>query len=445
MKRTLLCTFVFLLFSGLLLTRPALAADVQVDCSGKNPMAFHTITDALNTLDVVGPHSITVSGTCRENVVVGQRDRITIQAVPGSTAKIENAADPAYITMLISGSRNITLDHLIIEGGAPMSVYVTGSSSAINMLNCVTQGSAGDGLDIDMQSNLHIENSTIRNNAGWGIAIANHSFLLIGTTPNQSDRMTGNSSGGLFIDGSDVQLNYGTLTIADNKGAGISMDGGRLQFYGGESDTPAIIRNNNAGIRLHNTASATLWSAFHIVNNGSTGISLNGASSITFYETTDSKGKKAATTISGHSTVGLDLWQSSSAQMFGAHVVRENGSANADPGSRAGISMEASSLAIWGSTSVSNNVGPGIRLGVKSDIMMWNTKVANNTEEGVRETNLSAGGYYNPLTFTGNGGGSLYCDSLSVAFGDAATIPGVNCANLTKADGPRPTFEIPRR
>ena len=435
---------VVLIFSGLLLTRPALAADVQVDCSGKNPMAFHSITDALNSLDWTGPHSITVNGPCRENVVVAQRDRITIQAVPGHTAKVENAADPAYITILIAGSRNITLDHLIIQGGAP-SVYVTDSSSAITMLDCVVQGSAGDGLDIDMASTLHVENSTIRNNAGWGVSIANHSFLLIGTYPNQSDRITGNGGGGLAIDGSDVQLNYGTLTIADNKWAGISMDGGRLQFYGGESDTPAIIRNNNAGIRLNNAASATLWSAFRITNNGSTGISANGASSITFYETTDSKGKKAVTTISGHSTVGLDLWQSSSAQMFGAHVVRENGTADANPGSRGGISMEASSLAIWGSTSVSNNVGPGIRLGVKSDIMMWDTKIANNTEEGVRETNLSAGGYYNPLTFTGNGGGSLYCDSLSVAFGDAATIPGVNCANLTKAEGPRPKFEVPRR
>ena len=107
--------------------------------------------------------------------------------------------------------------------------------------------------------------------------------------------------------------------------------------------------------------------------------------------------------------------------------------------------MEASSLAIWGSTSVSNNVGPGIRLGVKSDVMMWDTTIANNTEEGVRETNLSAGGYYNPLTFRGNGGDSLYCDSLSVAFGDAATIPGVNCANLTKPDGHRPTFEVHHR
>lgn len=68
--------------------------------------------------------------------------------------------------------------------------------------------------------------------------------------------------------------------------------------------------------------------------------------------------------------------------------------------------------------------------------MISNATVAQNTAEGVRETNLSAGGFYNPLTFVGNGGASLYCDNLSVAFGDAATIPGVNCVNL-KADGPR--------
>ena len=435
--------FTCMAFAALLLSKPAFATSVNVDCSGHDPQAFHSINDALSSLDLVGPHSITVKGTCHENVALNQRDRLTIQATAGQFATIENAANPAAITLLLLGSHNITLDHLIIQGGSA-ALYVTGSSSANLMQNCIVQGSSGDGLDIDTESMLHIENSTVQNNAGGGVSIGNHSHLLLGTYPTQRIRITGNGLDGLAIDGSDVQLNFGVLTISHNEGAGISMEGGRLQFFGGESDSPGVIQNNNTGIRMNDAASATLWSAFRILDNGSTGISVNGSSSVTFYSTLDSKGKNAITTINGHTTVGLTLSQSSSAQIYGPHIIRNNGSANADPGSRGGLSLEGASLTIGSGTSVSGNVGPGIRLGVKSDLIMFDMTVSNNTEEGVRETNLSGGGFYNPVTFFGNGGGSLFCDKFSVAFGDAGTIPGADCPNISKTAGQRPPVHIPK-
>jgi hypothetical protein len=82
-------------------------------------------------------------------------------------------------------------------------------------------------------------------------------------------------------------------------------------------------------------------------------------------------------------------------------------------------------------------------MGVKSDLIMFNMEVSNNTEEGVSERNLSGGGFYNPLIFSGNGGGSLHCDNFSVAFGDASTIPGVECKNITKTVGRHPDARIP--
>lgn len=35
---------------------------VNVDCSGSNAQAFHSINAALDTLNLVGPNTITVSG-----------------------------------------------------------------------------------------------------------------------------------------------------------------------------------------------------------------------------------------------------------------------------------------------------------------------------------------------------------------------------------------------
>jgi hypothetical protein len=74
---------------------------------------------------------------------------------------------------------------------------------------------------------------------------------------------------------------------------------------------------------------------------------------------------------------------------------------------------------------------------------MFDMTVSNNTEEGVLEQNLSGGGFYNPLTFSGNGGAPLLCDAFSVAFGDAGTIQGEACKNITKGAGKAPNLRIP--
>ncbi|HWY55053.1 MAG TPA: right-handed parallel beta-helix repeat-containing protein [Terriglobales bacterium] len=446
LKRTRLFPFVF---SALLLAVPAYASNVNVDCSGSSPAAFHSINDALNTLDLIGPNAITVRGTCRENVIVAARDRLTIQATAGHFATIQNAATQPTSTLWIIGSHNIVLDHLIIDGGSP-ALYVSQASSTVVMQNCTLQNSVADGLDMDGESQLLIQDSTIRKNSAAGIFISNESQLVFGTYPSQRIRITGNGfggngngAGGLEIDGSQVQLNFGVLTIDGNAGPGISMDGGRLQFYGGQADSPGVIENNNTGLILNDAASATLWGAFHVRNNGSTGISVNGASSITFSGGTDSQGHNVATTIREHSTVGLALSQSSSAQIYGPHIISKNGSADADPNARGGISLEGASLTIGGGTSVDNNVGPGIRLLVKSDLIMYDMRVSDNTEEGVLETNLSGGGFYDPLVFNGNGGAPLRCDKFSVAFGDADKIHNADCKNITKGGGRRPNVRIP--
>jgi len=425
---------------GLLPSLPCSATDITVDCS-KN----QSITAALNTLDLVGPHVITVSGVCHEDVTIYQRDRLTIQSTAGHVATIQDASSPAGITVLISGSHNIILNGLNIQGGTP-ALYVTAASSSILLQSSVIQNSLADGLDIDMQSEMVIQNSAIRNNSASGVVIGNASHLTMATYPTQRIRISGNGFGGggngssgLSIDGSDVQLNFGVLTIDGNAGPGISMEGGRLQFFGGTHDLPGIIENNNVGVTITDAASATFWSAFIIRNNGSTGISASGSSSVSFYPGADDSGPETVN-ISGHSFVGIALSQSSAGQLYGAQVFK-NGIANSGGG---GITVSGSSLTIGSGASVSGNTGAGILMSAKGDLTMWDTTVSNNTEQGVLETNLSGGGFHQPLTFSRNAGGSLVCDDFSVAFGDAASISGVDCKNITSASKQRPSFKIPK-
>src|SRR5215469_1793887 len=65
-----------------LLSGAALAAGAVVDCSGATPGAFTTITAALASLTPAGPNSISVVGTCQENVVFLGYSDLTIFGNP---------------------------------------------------------------------------------------------------------------------------------------------------------------------------------------------------------------------------------------------------------------------------------------------------------------------------------------------------------------------------
>ena len=64
------------------------AADLQVVCPGGGPGVYPSINAALSALDSQGPNSITVAGTCAENIFLDKRERLVIQAAPGQTATI---------------------------------------------------------------------------------------------------------------------------------------------------------------------------------------------------------------------------------------------------------------------------------------------------------------------------------------------------------------------
>ena len=81
-------------FFLLTLLPAARAADVQVVCPGGGPGAFPSITAALNTLNPIDANTITVSGTCVENIFIANFERLVIQSAPGQTATI-TASDPS--------------------------------------------------------------------------------------------------------------------------------------------------------------------------------------------------------------------------------------------------------------------------------------------------------------------------------------------------------------
>jgi hypothetical protein len=87
MQRSSFLLIATIVVSALLAASSASAADLTVVCPGGGPVgpgAYPSITAALNPItNNQGPNSITVSGTCTENVFIFNQNNLTIRNVPG--------------------------------------------------------------------------------------------------------------------------------------------------------------------------------------------------------------------------------------------------------------------------------------------------------------------------------------------------------------------------
>src|SRR5438309_5029312 len=111
-----MCASGLRLLAGILLLMPAaaFAAGAVVDCSGATPGAFTTITAALASLPAAGPNSISVTGTCHENVIMFGRTDLTIFGNPTATVVPGNANGHL---LAIFGSQRIGIQNITFDGG----------------------------------------------------------------------------------------------------------------------------------------------------------------------------------------------------------------------------------------------------------------------------------------------------------------------------------------
>jgi Right handed beta helix region len=414
----------------LLVPGVARAGDVQVVCPGGAPGAYSSVTAALGALDQQGPNSITVSGTCVENIIIPQRERLTIQAAPGQTATI-SAADPSRIVLATSQSTGILLLGLVFQRGA---TGVLVDQSNVTMVNCTIQQNSNEGLHVEIASILDMENTSIQDNQGRGIFVNGGSSVTLGTFPNQIIRVLNNRGEGIHVEGSMLQVNFGALDVENNAGAAIFQAGGRLLIFGGVGDGN-LFQGNGEGINIFQAGSAQFFGKNTIRNNGDVGLQVVG-SSVQFTGRIFPDGTLNATVIEGHATVGVNVARLGELTMGGPHQIQNNGTATADPTLRGGIRTIRGSLTLINGVQVSNNTGPGIRADQNSSTSINNITVSNNSEEGVRVARQSVSSFFSPLTIAGNPTASISCDTTSLVFGDLTGITGIDCSRIERVAGP---------
>jgi hypothetical protein len=361
---------------------------VSVDCN-----AGGSINAALATLTPTGPNSITVMGTCNENVTISDFRELAIVA-GASGAKIIGPQDNDAFD--IFRSQNITLKNLEIAG-------VPGS----------TPGSGGIGVTISEFSDVQIKGCDIHDNQGGGVAGGSSSLLSLrntnihNNTPGNGLQVGGNSNAA--VSGSTIQNNGspGVLTL----GNPASVTGGVGVFVGAGNSGVGFSGND----LIQNNADVGIWARV-----GST-VTFGGDQTLT-------------TTIQGHNLDGIVVQGGGHLVIFSAVLVQGNGVACPPVTSIAcgGIfGVGNATVELAGVGTISGNHGAGIFAEQGTNLHLNGATISNNSGDGVHIRWISTadirefGGGAN--TITGNGGASVFCDATSLVIGNLSGFPNVKC------------------
>lgn len=379
----------------LLVAFRAFPASVTVGCPGGTPGTYPSINAALAALDNQGPHTITVTGTCTESVLLDQRERLTIQAPTGQTATINGTAS---FGIQILNSGNITLRNLAVS--APQTGIAVANKSAAAIAGVTAQGGL-NAIDI------------------FGGATAN-----LGGFTAADAVLLHNSTNGMRIEGSVVFF-PGFVTAEDNSGAGIFMDSGRLEILGQNLSPlqggPNIFRGNFVGISISNGAFVQL-SRYNLIENNDTNGILALVNSIVHL--------MGGTVIQGNPRSGVAVLFNSTLRSNGANTIQNNGSAN--DAFRSGVSASHNSMVWFGGGQIINNTGRGILTDSGATVRLDNSTVSGNSDEGLL---LQHGAILESIggnTVPANGSASVTCDATTVVFGDFTGFAPFECAKKEK-------------
>ncbi len=205
----------------LAMSTPGWAADLNVDCSGVTPGYSTSINAALTELPSHhGPHTITVSGVCKENVYLDGWTHLTIQSAPGVTATIQSPKTSVHVVEVWNSSR-IVLQRLTITGGA----------RGVNVIG----------------SNVLAISSRIDSNKQQGAWVSGRGWLWVIGTATEPASLSNNNAGAMVMDASLLWIS--DYTNVDNNGnRGINArPGSQVNIFGEKYPLAHVTINGNGG------------------------------------------------------------------------------------------------------------------------------------------------------------------------------------------------------
>ena len=274
--------------AALLLAAPvfsAQAAAVAVDCSKKGT----TLTAAIAKLTKNVSNTVTISGTCTEDVSVSGHTDLTLVGNPG--AAITGTLTPsAGTTLTVSGSK-ITVQSLTINGGP--SEFATGASctdrSICVFANVVIQagGPSQTGLSLQNQSSADVLGASLIRNNDTGLGVFGAS--TVNMRPNVDGApgpvISGNGSVGAIVqDGSFLRTDDVRIT---GNGTGVIAQRGSVIKILDETGFGSVDNNAGDGIVVR---SSNAQVALNVVDNGGNGVFIRQLAFATVFDGFDFSG-----------------------------------------------------------------------------------------------------------------------------------------------------------
>jgi hypothetical protein len=383
---------VFLAFSSF-------ATSVTVGCPGGPPGDYASIAAALTALDLDGPHDIFISGTCTETVVMTDRERITFH---GPATVIGAGTQPAFV---IRSGHALTLRDNLVTRGLSAAISI-GNNAEVTLRGVTAENSNNFALDVF---------------GGASVSLGGPGILDAVTLRN--------SVGGMRCE-SCIAFLGGFVTIENHTGAGLVIEGGRVEGFGQRPASPSgpvqggpiLIRNNALnGVSVSNRGVFELARLNSIQNNGLSGIILNdGSANLIGSFTPD--GTPMGTTIEGNQRNAASVLFNSTLRAQGPNVFQNNG--NASVPFSGGISATHSSMVFLTGGSITGSVGPGVALDSLSTLRLDAMSISGNSAEAVR---LLHGSLLESIANNTIPALSVTCDGTSIVFGDFAGVAPFEC------------------
>jgi hypothetical protein len=382
----------------------AMHGQMNVDCTGGTPGAYSTINAAL--ANVTGPGaSILVSGPCNENVALNNMYNLNLGAYWGQTFSLTGGVS-------ITASQGIYLYGMNVSNPAGTGISVSGSS-AVTLDSCTSNKNQIYGLSIGDLAAVDLTGpDSFDGNGTNGVNMGNHASLSTDTYAGPVD-ISSNGGPGVWMTQGSVFASVGYLTMENNganptsssslempPGFGMEIFGGSVAQFGTCFGSNLIEGNASGGVTVLENSQLSFWSCGSnlslIQGNGPVGIQAGYGGQVTFAPN--------SVQVSGHTGPAVDVFAQSHLLAYGSNLFSQNGSAG-DPRSAA-IRVDGDSEAFFRGGQISKNHGPGFLVLVNSSV-----DIAN-------------------VTFAGNSGGTITCDSSSYMAGDltgAQGGPSVSC------------------
>lgn len=368
-----------------------------VDCSLANPYAYPTISAAL--LNVTGPGAvILVSGTCTEDVALNSVSNLNMGAWFGQQATVHGSIS-------VNASQSVYLYGLNVSSATGDGITINGSRE-VTLDSCTSNGNLSWGLNVSGFSEATVVGpASFDNNGTGGITLGGSSYLNISDWAGLTE-ISNNKGPGIFMSQGNI-FTLGATTIANNTlnpglssaflGFGLVMWGASTAQFGTCFGPNLIGGNQSGGIFIAENSEISLWpcgSPNLIQGNGPVGISVGFGSQVTL---------AGDVQITGHTGPGVDLFGNSQLNVMGdQNLISQNGTVG-DPRSAA-IRVDGNSEVFLRGGQISQNLGPGI------------LALVNSSAD------------FTGVTFTGNSGGVISCDSSAFMVSDlSAGSPGVLC------------------